>query len=55
MHSRCSALNSGVSAFPAACCGLESEYDNVPTLRIEDSLQLATGSFNRFEDDGIIW
>jgi hypothetical protein len=39
-------LNPGAGAFPAACCGKASDENIKSSLRIEDSLQLAAGSFN---------
>ena len=39
-------LNPGVSANPLACWGLASDENNNSSLRIENSLQRAAGSFN---------
>jgi hypothetical protein len=40
-------LNPAVSAFPAACGGVSERHkNNIYSLRIEDSPQLAAESFN---------
>ena len=40
-------MNPGASAFPVACCGVSERLEQLITsLRIEESLQQAAGSFN---------
>lgn len=42
----CFELNSGVSAFPAACCGVSERIRLCFYLENRDSLRLAAGIFN---------
>ena len=50
-------MNSGVSANPAACCGVADEYDYVLTLRFEipcrylDEPSFVAESFNPAHED----
>jgi hypothetical protein len=41
------AMNSGVSAFPAACCGASERIRLCSYLKNRDSLRLAAGNFNK--------
>ncbi len=46
-------MNSGVSAFPAACCGVSERIRSCSFLKNRDSLQLSAGRFNIAPAGGI--